>query len=229
MSTYGVGEFGKFRRTIRAPVNPLDVSTIVSILPKEIDERKPTIEPGRFIIPKGSYENPSILVVGTSSWWKETDPDQPMLEIPHSSVVVANSVVLDCVGAMFMCDMASSMPGLFYLPGRIEQVVVKTVYKKQLDEANVKQRNWYLNLVKAADSLWARSNGNPLAISDDMRLAAESLNLKDKAWMQDFTTMELVNCPACGYLVKPGFPICSNCRTIVNKKLYDDLKLVQAS
>ena len=47
-----VGEFPGLaqsnRRTIRAPVNPMDKSTVVSILPKHISERKATIQPGIF-------------------------------------------------------------------------------------------------------------------------------------------------------------------------------------
>ena len=69
-----VGEFPGLgnpnRRTIRAPINPLDKSTVVSILPKQISERKITIQPGIFEISPGSFDNPAILVVGPSSWWR---------------------------------------------------------------------------------------------------------------------------------------------------------------
>ena len=65
------------RRRLRQSVkNPLDKCTIVSIFPKVIDEDKITIQPGKFHIDKGTLENPAILVIGGSSWWKDFDPDQ---------------------------------------------------------------------------------------------------------------------------------------------------------
>ena len=116
-----VGEFPGLnqmhRRTIRAPVNPMDKSTIVSILPKFISERKATIQPGTFEITPGSFEKPALLVVGPSSWWREIDENQPLLEIPVSSIQVADSVVKDYCNGLLACNMSDMMPGLFYLPG----------------------------------------------------------------------------------------------------------------
>ena len=58
-----VGEFPGIsistRRTIRAAVNPLDKSTVVSILPKPIPARYPTIQPGIFEFKPGTFENPA--------------------------------------------------------------------------------------------------------------------------------------------------------------------------
>src|SRR5687768_15368088 len=83
------------RRTIRAPVNPMDKATIISIYPKPIHEQKWTIEPGVFDIPAGSVESPGLLVVGPSSWWREIDYEQPLLEIPVGSIQIADSIVKD--------------------------------------------------------------------------------------------------------------------------------------
>jgi hypothetical protein len=205
------------RMTIRAPVNELDKTTIISILPKHILEVKHTIQPGKFEIQKGSIQNPSILVVGPSSWWKETDEGQPFLEIPHSSIQIAHSVVRDyCVG-LLGCDMADKRPGLFYIPGNItlEELQSKKEYVAQIQQANIRQRNWFGELVKIADVLWARTNGNPLTISDDMKLAARELGL-DKSWIKDFQTVAMVNCPACGTLKNPNYPVCPNCKAITD-------------
>ena len=207
------------KRAHRTPVNPLDVSTVVSIFPKHLPtEKKPTLQPGVFQIPYGTYENPGILHVGGSSWWREIDEHQPLLEIPVSSLVIAESIVNDFCNGILACDMADRKPGLFYLPGRIE---VRDIPKKMLDEAAAKQKNWYLELVSQADILWARTSGNPLSISDDMRLAAQELKLKDKAWLKDYNTVQMVNCPACGALRNSNYPICSVCRTIVDKAAFE--------
>lgn len=209
--------FDNRRVTVRAPVNPMDKSTVISILPKPIDEVKHTIQPGYFHLDPGSYEKPSILIVGSSSWWREIDNEQPLLEIPMSSVQIAKSIVDDYSNGVLACDMGDSMPGLFYLPGNISVPQLKKEYKELLDRALVRQRNWYAILVKIADTLWARTNGNPITISEDMRLAARELNLEsNKEWTRDTLAMELIRCIACGSFRNPSFPICQTCKAIVD-------------
>ena len=213
-----VGQFplmNMHRRIIRAPINPIDKSTIVSVFPRELDEKKWTIQPGRFVVPAGTPEKPGILVVGPSSWWREIDEDQPLLEIPVSSIQVADSVVKDYVNGVFGFNGDAAGPGLFYIPGTVTVEQIKTEYKGAFEKAIAKQKNWYTLLLKAADSLWARSNGNPLAISDDMRLAAKELGVQaTKDWMKDFQMVEMVRCAACGALKNPEFPVCASCRNV---------------
>jgi hypothetical protein len=216
------------KRTIRANVNPLDKSTVVSIFPRQIIEFKPTIQPGRFQLEAGTYHNPSILVVGSSSWWRDIDEDQPLLEIPVSSVQVADSIVRDYCNGLLACDMNESTPGLFFIPGEQTLEQIKRDHKDKLDLYARKQKNWYESLIRLADALWARSNGNPLSISDHMRLAAQELQLKEKTWMGDFNTLQLTNCPACGTLRNNNFPVCSNCKTVLDKAKFKELGLVQA-
>lgn len=211
------------RRTIRGPINPLDKSTVISIFPKDIEEKKPTIQPGIFKIPAGTIEKPGILIVGPSSWWRDIDEEQPLLEIPVSSLQIADSVVRDYLNGYLGCNMDSHMPGLFYVMGCktnqkgepdaiATQEWVKKEYKSELEKAYTRQQNWYTLLIKMADSLWARSNGNPLAIADDMRLAARELNLTaTKDWMKEFTMIDMVRCKACGSLKNPQFPVCAAC------------------
>lgn len=213
------------RRLIRSLKNPMDRCTIVSIFPKEIEEHKPTIEPGRFVIPAGTFEDPAILVVGSSSWWKDFDPDQPMLEIPNSSIQVAESVIKDYANGMLGCNMSDAMPGLFFVMGEHTKLEIMMKYKNKLNETKVRQDNWYRILVRLADSLWSRTNGNPLAIWDEMRLAARSLNLNDKPWLKDHQQAELIRCFACGSMRNPLFPICPTCKSIdKDHPLAKDLK-----
>ena len=209
------------RRAVRAPDNPLDKSTIVSVYPRGFTEVKHTTQPGTFKVPGGSREKPGILLVGTSSWWKDIDPEQPLIEITQSSIQVAASVITDYCNGLLCCDMGAARPGLFYIPGNHTQDEILEGYQSEIDVAASKQRNWYSELVKMADILWARSHGNPLSISDDMRLAAQELQTTEKAWLQDFNTMQLENCPACGQLRDAKFPVCQHCHTIVNQKQYD--------
>jgi hypothetical protein len=224
-----MGQVGAFpginwkRRTIRGPINPLDKATVVSIYPKAIDEYKCTIQPGRFVIAPGSIQKPELLVVGPSSWWRDIDEDQPLLEIPVGAIQIAESVVKDYCNGILGCDMAETMPGLFYVAGAkidaknnpdIPRTLewIQKEFSVELQKAERRQKNWYTALVKMGDSLWARSNGNPLAISDDMRLAAKELNLQStKDWMKDFQMVDMVRCKACGSLKNPLYPICAAC------------------
>ena len=211
-----VGEFPGLntfkRQPMRAPVNPLDKSTVVSIFPKNIEEIKPTIQPGRFVLGPGSYEKPALLTVGPSSWWKETDVDQPLIEIPQSSIQIADSIVKDYCNGILACNSIDAMPGLFYVPGEYDSASLMKNFLPELNKALVKQRNWYSILIKMADSLWARSNGNPAAISDDMRMAAKELNVHEtKDWMKDHQMLEMVRCKACGALKNPVYPVCGSC------------------
>ena len=224
-----VGEFPGLvptnRRTIRAPVNPMDKSTVVSILPKVINERKATIQPGFFHIDAGSLENPAILVVGPSSWWREVDEHQPLLEIPVSSIQIADSIVRDYANGLLACNMADQMPGMFYVPGEYTVERVKKEHGPLLQQANIRQRSWYKELIRIADILWSRSNGNPLSISEDARLACAELNISNKPWLSDKQSMELIRCVACGSLRNPAFPVCQSCHAVVDKKKAEELGL----
>lgn len=230
-----MGQVGSFpnlsdfrHRTIRAPSNPLDKCTLVSIYPNEVYEVNHTIQPGKFLVPGGSFKKPGVLVVGTSSWWKELDEESPLLEIPVSSIQVADSVVRDyCVG-LLACNMSTQMPGLFYIPGEISLVDLLSKYQHLLLKAKTTQDNWYKELIKLADGLWTRSGGNPLAISDDMRLAAREMGIDNKEWLQDFQIMESVRCVACGNMRNPAFPMCPNCKTIIDTKKYEEMGLKQS-
>ena len=202
------------RRIIRSAKNPLDKCTVVSIFPKEIHADKETVDPGHFVIPSGTFDEPGVLAVGTSSWWKDIDINQPMQEIVVGSIQMANSIINDYCNAVLGSDMSSAMPGLFFVTGVKTAKEVKSDYKKKLTEVKDKQDNWYRVLVKMADILWARTNNNPIVIADEMKLAAESLGLKEKAWLRDFVLMEKVNCKACGSLKDPKYPVCQVCKAV---------------
>lgn len=215
------------RRVMRSPVNILDKCTVVSIYPKPIHEIKYTIQPGIFDIPAGTYDKPALLVVGSSSWWMDKDIDQPLIEIPNSSIQIADSIIVDYANGLFACNMGDSMPGLFFIPGAKNVDQIKKEHVSELNTAQVRQKNWFLKLVEGADVLWARSGGNPRSISDDMRLAAEELGMKDKPWLKNFAMMEMVDCKFCGSRVKPGFPVCSVCNHVVDQVMYDKMNAVK--
>jgi len=235
-----VGIVGAFnpqsRRGRKLPDNPFDRATVVSVYPEAISDKKPTVFPGEWTIPAAPAGGFSLLVFGTSSWWGDLGEQQNILEIPVNSYEMAKSFVNDYCNGLLGCDMGNKMPGLFYIPGSYDEKKIlgytdetsNKTFKTLLEEARAKQKNYFSQLVKMSDALWARTNGNPLTISHTARLAAEQLGLKNKPWMGDFSKLEMINCPACGNLVNPMYPICANCKTVINKEKAKELGLVSA-
>lgn len=194
----------------RSNRNPYDKSTIVSIFPLPIEEYKFTIQPSRFTIKPGTFEKPSLTVVGASSWWQPMD-NRPPLEIICSSVEVAGAVIADYCRGLLGCDMDGKTPGMFFVPKEVRPKELLPEFKEDLEKAKSRQLNWYRELVYLADALWSRAQ-NPIFIWEVMRLAARELNLHTKPWLVTDMAVEKVKCFACGSLKDPKFPVCPNCR-----------------
>lgn len=224
----GFPGISNLKSTIRAPQNPLDKSTVVSILPRMIKEVKHTISPGKFVVEAGTYEKPSVLVVGASSWWREIDEESPLLEIPNWSTQVADAIVKDYCNGLLACNMVDTKPGLFFIPGAVAAEDVKKHHSFDLIKAKANQDRWFLALVKMADTLWARTGGNPLCIADDMRMAAEHMGFKGKDWMKDITLLEQIKCVACGFPRNADYPVCPNCKAVIDINKATELGIVFA-
>ena len=193
----------------------MDKATVVSIYHREINERKCTLQPGIFVVPPGSMENPSTLVVGPSSWWREIDDEQPLLEIPTSAIQIAESVVKDWAIGLIGVNLGEIQPGVFYIPGEHDGAAVKKNFGHLLLHAGRMQTAWFQRLIQLADGLWARSSGNPIVVAEDMRDAARILGVQ-KDWMANFQAVEMVRCIACGTLRNPLFPVCAVCKNVVD-------------
>lgn len=227
VGTFPGTTFGQ-RRAVRAEPNPLDKSTIISIYPRKIDEIHHTIQPRRFVIEPGNFSNPAILVVGSASWWREIDEKQPLLEIPNYSTQVADAIV-KCYCSGLLGYNQENMPGMFWVPGEKTKKDLKTdpVLINLLAKAKIKQDAYWQSLIKLADGLWSRTNGSPLCISEDMRMAARELGAT-KDWMSNFALTDNVKCVACGQPRNPSFPICPNCKTVIDKDKAKEMGLVFA-
>jgi len=224
----GFGALQFARRVNRVPPNPYDKTTIVNLFPREIREKKPTLVPGEFVIPAAPKNDFSFIIISPASWFREIDESQPALEIPVNSFELANSIVRDYCNGLVGCDMEDKMPGLAVIPGALTREEIIKNHSDKLEIAKTKQDNWFKELVLLADVLWARTQGNPLAITNDARLAAEMLNLKNKPWLGDVRVFELEPCPACGTMRNPAYPICHNCKTVVNQDKLNALTEVGA-
>lgn len=214
---------------IRTPVDPSDRSTIVSIYNYQIVEKKVSVIPGRFVIPAGTVEKPAVCVVGAAVWNKEI-PDHEriaqVIQVPIFSASLAKSIVNNYCQAVLGAA-ANARPGLFWVSGVKTSEDVLKLHKKELDKAKEMQHQWYLNLVQMADIDWARTNGNPRAVPGSAKVAAEQLKL-DKPWMKDFNTIKMGDCPACGSKRATQYPVCANCKTIIDPAAFKALNLQMA-
>lgn len=216
-------EMNSRSRQVRRPKNIHDKATIVSIFPKDMSKDFITLEPGYFTIKAGKIDKPSLMTIGSSSWWSGSNPDQPLLEVQVSSVNLAESIIRDIVSGLLCYKVNERQPGLFFLPGEVSLVDLTTKYKNELKHASELQENWYNELIRMANIDWPKAQGNPLAIHDDSRLAANELGRKDLPWMGQFVVQELIPCVACGAPRNPKYPICSSCHSVIDTKLADSL------
>jgi len=209
------------------PKDTNDKTTIFSIYPMEIKEEKITSFPSFFVIPPGTFDKPSRLVVGGSSWWKEIHDSNQLLEIPIYSSAVAKSVVDDYVNSL-LAYTPYAHPGLFYIPGDVTVERAKKEYTSAFVEADRKQRAYYKALVDMADVMWSSTSKNPRSISSIMRLAAHELKMETKEWLANEQAVAYTSCPACGSAHNPNFPVCMSCKTIVYPDKYKALGLKAA-
>jgi len=210
--------FDKKIQVMRAPVNPLDKATIISIYPDAIISINPTIFPGTFTIPGATLDDFNILVVGTSYWVKEMPDDQPYLEMVVPATEVARSIIEDW-GNNVLGIGENRSPGLFYIPGEFNKTTIKTHpdFAVKLGTAKSRQKNWMLELVSIADKFWVRTNGQPAAIPDTCKMAARYLNINEKEWLnKNEAISELVKCVACGSLRNNAYPVCPTCKAVVD-------------
>jgi hypothetical protein len=207
-----VGEFVQPRKIAVQPRNPLDKATIVSIYPRKIIEEKWTLQPRRWEIPAGNMREPSVTIIGPASFIRDMDPDQPLVEIVHPAMQMAESVINDYCNGLLAVERGVKMPGVFWILGEVTKLEVTAKYKKKLEEVANIQKAWFFELVRLADAL---------------RLAAEELGL-NKVWIKDFQAVEMVRCQACGNLRNPQYPICPSCKVIDRSHpLAADLRFAQ--
>jgi len=218
---------GLHRRTVRSDSNPFDKATVFSIYPRPIKAEHLTTQPSTYEIPAGTDKEPATLVVGPASWWRDIDPEQPLLEIKVSSIQVADSIVNDYCKARFGCNMGDCKPGLFYLPGEISVKELQSKHPHLILNAIERQRNWYKVIVDETDAMWSVSNGSPRVVDDTARIAAQELGLQ-RDWLNNFKSIEMVKCVACGQLRNPDFPVCQHCHAVVDKAKAEKLGLVFA-
>jgi len=206
------------------PRNPLDKTTIVSIYPREIVDTKPTLFPGRFVIPAAIGDDFSLLLIeGASYFIPSMIGNQPPTEVQVNSMSLAESILHDSIPAMNLVT-SVARPGVFSIPGEYNRIsILKYVhadgrsFKELLQTAREWQQNYWTAVISEADYFWSKSNCNPKTIPEDAKLAVKILGLeKSKPWMENAVASELIKCKACGEMINPQFRGCKHCHAMLD-------------
>ena len=204
-------------------------ATVISIVPFEIHKNKPGLFPGIFDIPACvDFNKPSILYVEESMFFVEVDVDRSIqVKVPPGDV--AKSLVYDyATSCLEYNDHNNAGPGIFYIDDEYTQGRVIRDLKDELKNAQERQHNWFLSLVKLADDDWQKSGGIQRTISDTQRYAARHLNL-ERPWLIDTKELgiDTIKCVACRSMIASDAIICPNCKLIINMESWKSLKFAE--
>ena len=199
-----------------------DKSTVISLFPLPISAEKPGIFPGVFRI-EASNGEPSLLVVGQSTYYVDVGEDRPQLTVHKQSAEIARSIVEDFITAQLGIDDEKGIrPGLAWVRGEFSLLTLKAKHSKLLADLRSSHKAWNMELVKLADDDWQRYHKHTV-ISDIQRIAARQLGYADRDWLIVEEQLKSSNCPGCGTPVVPTIVVCPSCRCILDKVKYDQM------
>jgi hypothetical protein len=207
----------------------MEAATLVSIAPCIIRETKPIL-PSEFFLAKGSFENPSILLVGkgindiyVGEERGQAGPKRSVIRVPVEADVIAAAIVVDWQDAQYGTLPPDAIPGFFWVPGHVTIASLG----KELIEADQRQQAWFKNLVKLADDDWNKFRQHK-TISDIQRYACNALKL-ERPWLLDNEiVMALSECPSCFEKVHPKAIVCSHCSYILDEERHKAMTYARA-
>lgn len=197
-------------------------STIVSLIPFDINEQKPTY-PGNFFIPGAKEDDFETLVVGDVLAFKYIDEFRGTDKINIDSADLARAIIDDFVNSQLAIRTGEGIaPGIFFIPGEHSKIEIKTKFKEELLESKKKQTKWFEVLVKMADDDWEKTRQHRV-ISGIQRYAARYLNL-DRIWLIE---PKMTKCVACRSTVEAEAVICPTCKAILKPGQYKSLEFAK--
>lgn len=201
-----------------------DISTVVSILPYPLWEKKPGLVPGEFRIPAAKPGEFVLFNVERCQHAVYLDDTRPRLIVPDPSDLVARSIVFDHKTAMICYEAGIAEPGLAWVWGEFtnDKEGKKSfilAHQAVLEQVNELQMNWYHRLLLMADDDWARYKQHKM-ITNLQRTAAQVLG-QDREWLLEQKIAEaLSKCKFCFSMVHPEACICPTCHGIVDEARY---------
>lgn len=211
-----------------------DYSTVVSILPVDLVERKPGLYPSEFRVPKADVGDFTLTLVSRCHHKVYLDDTRPVLIVPDPSDMIANSICLDWKsGAGGYNPHDGIEPGLDWVDGNYvlnekDEVdpklkgAFRAMFGALLREMEEKQNRWFTWLVAEADDMWGKYHAHKF-ITPIMKSAANRLGVTARDWqieqeVRDF--LRLVKCRFCFADVHPEAVICASCQGVLNMNRY---------
>lgn len=197
--------------------------TVVSLVPFWLREFKPGLIPGNFDIAPSDGTIPTCLVIGEAKHNVYIDETRGSLGVRDASDEVARSIVEDFMAAQLGIS-DGCHPGIFWVVGSWTPSEVTKEFNKELLQAKLAQKRWFIEICKIGDNDWNRYHQHNV-ISDFQRKAAELLGYTRESheWMAPSLVMGSQRCPACASAVAKDITICPNCRCILDKAKYEAL------
>lgn len=208
----------------------IDASTVVSLLPVRIDENKPGLIPGQFIIK--AVEDPmagmELLHVVRANFPVYLDENRPALIVPAPSDLVAESICRDYKISMNQFAPGVSEPGLFWVRDQHDASTIREKFKGELLKARTMQTEWFKRIVGEADDDWAKYKMRRV-ISTMQRLACNALKLT-RDWNMDREindNLAQVLCKFCRADIHPEAITCRHCGGIQDMAKFTAMNAVQ--
>jgi hypothetical protein len=201
-------------------------ATVCSMLPYALLEVKTGLYPNSFPIAKAEPNQFTLNIIPNNIYYL-VNPD-PLAEakqthyikVPVPAIDCARSVVNDYVTSLIAVDLPDRVPGLFAVEGDWkDKKEFQLKHADKLIQYRKYQLNWFENLVRDADDMWAKTH-SPVMISDLQRSAAKQLGFQ-RDWINPTPSELLEKCPICKNPINPGALKCISCQTVLNKVEYD--------
>lgn len=204
----------------------LDVgATVVSLLPFELRESKPGLNPQYFIIPPAKFGDIEVLVIKKATLSHRQPFDMPSIHVPEDLDRVAKSIVEDYVSAKLYTatDFNNpARPGLFWLHGEFSKQEVKEKFADKIEEAEGQQRQWFLNVVKAVDDMWIRTGKQHRVVLPEALVACKQLGIQREWYLTAESAM--MPCKNCGTSINKFVATCPVCRVIIDEAKHSKFK-----
>lgn len=193
-------------------------ATIVSLLPFPIEREMTGHNPHFYNIPKAAFGDFELLVIGDT-----TDS----IYVGESKSVIRDNLaynvareLIDTYKEACVFTGPDAYPGLFYVEGEHDKESIKDNFPDLLEKADKENRNWYLNLIKAADDSWQKFHTHR-DISTPQRLAAAALGQKRPWLIEAIVGNSFQDCPACGTTIKANVSVCPQCRAKIKESEFE--------
>jgi hypothetical protein len=204
------------------------ICTVVSLVPYQVTDTKPGINPYEYTIPPSNGIIPALLVIKDANSPLYRGSDMPNFNMIIPGEEIAKSLVNDYIRAQLVYA-EDSHPALFWVPGEEKDGnIVITKYNKELEKARSAQNNWFKRLIELADDEWSKNHQHK-TITDIQRFACRSLGQTDnKEWYTSPDPVQMIKCPACMSMIESAAVVCKNCKHVVNKEQAKKLGFIAA-